>query len=408
MKKLPLGALVKKLPLIKSLPIERLAKFKKWLMIKPAGDFLQYVGRFFFGNPWFTLVVIVPFIFTAVYFLLWASPRYESTTTILLKNNNSGEALSGVAALISGAESSGVANSYMLINYQSSWDMLDKLNQQLGIFKWYQSSQVDYFSRLSKSADQKDRLSYFQSMLGAEYDQNAQTVTFSAQGFTPSQAQQTMQKILVNLQQFMDHIEHQLTEKRLSYSHEQVQLARRKLQKAEAQILAYQNKQGILDPKKTLEAVASIMVQLQGQLVKEKTMLIDLQSYMQPNSAAIVAQKQKVEALQAQIIAQKKELLGSPNANQKKLNEMMAKFEWLRMSASFAVEAYKAAMQSYEMAKASLMKEQQQLVVLDPPTLPNYNAYPRIGYDLLTLLIVLLMTYGIGRMIITIIQEHRD
>jgi len=56
------------------------------------------------------------------------------------------------------------------------------------------------------------------------------------------------------------------------------------------------------------------------------------------------------------------------------------------------------------MAKA---KDPIQLVSIVKPVIPDYAEYPRKAYILSTLLIVLLMMYGVIRMIVTIIKEHK-
>ena len=69
--------------------------------------------------------------------------------------------------------------------------------------------------------------------------------------------------------------------------------------------------------------------------------------------------------------------------------------------------AYTAAIAGLEAARSDAINQKQQIVILEPPTIPNFHEYPRLWYDTFTLLIILLIVYGILLMAKTIIDEHR-
>ena len=128
---------------------------------------------------------------------------------------------------------------------------------------------------------------------------------------------------------------------------------------------------------------------------------------MSNNSFQLQQQQQKIASLQKEIEIQKEKILGLDGGQDKKLNDIMNKFELLRMDGQVAISEYTASITSLEIARADAISQKQQVVVLEKPTLPNFHEYPRLWYDTFTLLIVLLILYGIIRMIKTIIDEHR-
>ncbi|XSZ47596.1 hypothetical protein ACP8HZ_03930 [Francisella noatunensis] len=107
-------------------------------------------------NSFFSLVVL-PTIIVALYYVVLASPRYESSAIVSLRQNNTAPMVdSSLSTILGGGGSDTSANSYLLIDYILSPQMLDTLQADLNIKAMYQSPKVDFFSRLSRNADQID------------------------------------------------------------------------------------------------------------------------------------------------------------------------------------------------------------------------------------------------------------
>jgi len=368
----------------------------------------QTLLRSLFWNKSFSLIVLLPVFLLGAYYLMYASDRYESTATIIIKKNTPTPEVPGLSTMLLGSNSSSVTSSYQLMNYIQSFGMYQDISKSVNILGFYQQSSIDWFSRLGHTPNQKNIAAYYDGMTSAIFDPNASTLQIGVQAYSPQAAEQIMQTMLVSAQSFIDHISFSLAEKRLEYSQKQVKAAKDKLYQSTQAVLAFQNKNNLIDPKSSLESMAQILASLQTQLITAETKLIDMQSYLQPSSAAIVAESQKIQAIKTQIETQKSTVLGDSQTDTAKLNTLMSQFEWLRLNTQFAIAEYKVSMQNYEMAKSDTAKRQEQLVIIQPPSLPDYAAFPRVWYNLLTLFLILLLVYGIGRLMITIIQEHRD
>lgn len=124
-------------------------------------------------------------------------------------------------------------------------------------------------------------------------------------------------------------------------------------------------------------------------------------------SSQVVAMEQQVDAIKQQIIAQTRDIIGNSDKDPK-LNNVIAQFAWIKLESDFAQTELTAAQQVVEAAKVNISKEANAMIVIDPPKLPDDYAYPRKIYDIVTVFIGLLIFYLIGKMIIIIIQEHRD
>ncbi|AJI55933.1 chain length determinant family protein [Francisella philomiragia] len=354
--------------------------------------------------------VILPTLVVAIYYVVLASPRYESSAIVSLRQNNTAPMVdSSLSTILGGGGSDTSANSYLLIDYILSPQMLDTLQADLNIKAMYQSPKVDFFSRLSHNADQIDFLNYYNKMVSLSYNQQSNAITINVQGYTAEQAQKVLDTITKDSQEIIDHISHTLAENRMKFNKEQLDIIKVKAMKAQDALVEFQNSRGIVDPEGSVSTKATVIGNLQGQLTAAETQLTNLKSYLSPNSSEVKATEQQIIALKKQIDKEKADFLAEDKESQKQsqLDDMVSNYTWLKLNAEFAMTEYQSALQSFETAKLDSQNQQSYLVDVVKPTLPDSAKYPRIIYNLITIFIILSALYGLGRMIITIILENR-
>lgn len=360
-------------------------------------------------NSFFSLVVL-PTIIVALYYVMLASPRYESQAIVSLRQNNTMPMVdTSLSSILGGGGSDTSANSYLLIDYILSPQMLDTLQTDLNIKAMYQSPKVDFFSRLSRNADQLDFLDYYNKMVSLSYNQQSNAITINVQGYTAEQAQKVLDTITKDSQEIIDHISHTLAENRMKFNKEQLDIIKVKAMKAQDALVEFQNSRGIVDPEGSVSTKATVIGTLQGQLTAAETQLTSLKSYLSPNSSEVKATEQQIIALKKQIDKEKADFLAEDKDSQKQsqLDDMVSNYTWLKLNAEFAMTEYQSALQSFEAAKLDSQNQQSYLVNVVKPTLPDSAKYPRIIYNLITIFVILSALYGLGRMIITIILENR-
>ncbi|AEI35684.1 sugar ABC transporter [Francisella salina] len=354
--------------------------------------------------------VVLPTLVIAMYYIVLASPRYESQAIVSLRQNNTAPMVdTSLSSILGGGGSDTSANSYLLIDYILSPQMLDKLQADLNIKAMYQNPKVDFFSRLSHNADQIDFLDYYNKMVFLSYNQQSNAITINVQGYTAEQAQKVLDTITKDSQEIIDHISHTLAENRMKFNKEQLDIIKTKAMKAQDALVEFQNSRGIVDPEGSVSTKASVIGSLQGQLTAAETQLTNLKSYLSPNSSEVKATEQQIIALKKQIDKEKADFLAEDKDNKKQsqLDDMVSNYTWLKLNAEFAMTEYQSALQSFETAKLDSQNQQSYLVDVVKPTLPDSAKYPRIIYNLITMFAILSALYGLGRMIITIILENR-
>ena len=365
----------------------------------------------FLKHPFF-LVVLLPVIIVAFYYFFIVSPRYESYAIVSLKNNSTTQMPDSTLAMLSGMDSKSSQNDYFLINYITSFRMLKQLNKQTDLKSLYSKENIDFLSRLPEQATKKTFLEYFQSMVLPEYDKESGLITIRAQAYSAKNSQKILKNIINNSQEAVDYVSHTLAKKNMKFNKKFMVQSRQKALNAQKAVLTFQNKHGIVDPKESVAAISGIIKNMKAQKAKAESELTAMRSYLNETAPEIKSKKQTIAALKKQIKEERQALVKDEQSKQMKnngeeLNELTSHYQWLKLKAEFAMTEYKLAMKSYEKAKLDSIKQQSILVTVVKPTLPEEPEYPWVWYNLLTLLIILLAVYGIGRMIITIILEHR-
>ena len=357
------------------------------------------------GRPLFFMIVVIPMIVLALYYGLVSSDRYVSQADFTIKENVDSSMSSSLGGLISIARPPVIQDILMLQTFIESSDMLDLLDSELGLRAHYQDPSIDFFSRLETDASREDQLEYYQKHISLVLDEASSVMRIEMQGFDREYAHTALRTLMTNGESFINEVGHRLAEAQLAFVQEQLELVQEALRNAKNKLLAFQDRNRLLSPEQQGQSMVSILDTLQAELVREKTNLKQLLSYQQKSAPQVVASMERIDALTRQIEDETTKLVGDGSSN---LNELLAEYTNLQLELEFAKDAYASTLVALEQSRAEATKKLKHLVVVSAPNLPDEALYPRKAYILVTTLFVLLLLYGIVRMVFASIQEHQD
>lgn len=368
----------------------------------------DYSRKFVKKNPVFSWLVLIPWLLIASYMVCYQSPQYASTAKILVEKDDDKSPMNISFGFLGNTGSGNSSNTYLTQEFILSREMLDHLQQEINIKQHFQNKSVDFFSRLKSKPDLTKFLDYYRSKVKVAVDTLTGELDITAIAFTPEMAQLELKKILAASTEFVNRVSNSLTSKQYRFAKSQLHIAKAKLFAAETKMLEFQNKNHILDPKEAAKVVAGVMANLKSQLVAKQTELITAESFMQPESTRIISLKESIEALKHQMETQTSDLLGKSTDHGGKLNQIMVDYEWQELKLKFAQAEYQAAQQAYDISKINLAKQQNIVVEIESPNLPDTYAYPQIVYNLVNLFAILLIIFVLGKMSLMIVKEHLD
>ncbi|MDQ1268598.1 MAG: capsular polysaccharide transport system permease protein, partial [Campylobacterota bacterium] len=86
----------------------------------------------------------------------------------------------------------------------------------------------------------------------------------------------------------------------------------------------------------------------------------------------------------------------------------MFEYEKLKLQLEFDTEVYKNALLQLETTKLDVSKEAKMLSIISKPNLPDGYTYPDKPRVFITILIIMLLMYGIFSMLNSIIKDHKE
>lgn len=365
----------------------------------------QIIGEHFSKRPFF-FTVILPCCLYALYMLFYQSPMYESVSRISIENNKDGNGLMLNIGFMGQGPTDDTRTAYLAKSFIESQDMLEKLNKAIAYDKLMSNHHIDYFSRLSEKSNNQQKLNYYQNKLHVVFDHETSELIIKSQAFSAKMAQVILQQIIKETKYFINHVSNTLAEDRFQFCQAQLTKYKEKLYNAELKMIHFQNKNGIFDPKEMAKGVSKLMEGLKERLVTKQTELFTLSAFMQPTASKIIALKEEIKSIKQQISMQTKTLLGEKE--DKALNTLMADFEWQTLNLKFAYAEYEAAQKAFDLASLDKAKQQNLLVILSNPFLPDDKSSPIFLSNLFLAFLVFILIFIVGKMAFIIIEEHTD
>ncbi len=347
----------------------------------------------------------LPFLLAVVYFVAIASDRYVSEAKFILQQTNGEHSVNfDLGSLISGS-STAHQDALLVQEYIHSMDMLKDLEKALQLRRHYADPQWDFVSRLPEDASQEDFLEYYRKRIKVEFDEFSSVLSIEVDAFDREFSRQIAQLLLSKGEAFVNSIGHRMAEEQMDFVAGQTDLSQGRLRSAKQNVISFQDAHEIVSPRGEADSRIGIIGTMEAELAKERAELKKLLGFLNSTAPEVVAKRNQIDALDKQIQVEKARLSGSEG---EKLNDLVASFEDIQMDLEFATDLYRSSLAALETARVEASRKLKHLIVIQSPALPEEALYPRRLYVLTTLLVFLTLLYGIGRLTVATIKDHRD
>lgn len=351
-------------------------------------------------------IVLLPLAVAAVYYAFLASNRYvsQSIVTVRQSGESAVAAVSGIAALLGGNSASREETLYLQA-FIHSLDMLKHLDAKFALRKAYETPKLDLLYRLYPGASQEWLHWYYKNRVEVLYDDVTGLLTIRTEGFDPELARAVNAEIIAQSERFVNEISHRLARDQMAFAESELRRASDRFQAAKARLVAFQNRHNMFDPLAQAQATASLTAQLESEVARKEAELKTALGFLQENAPQVVALRNEVAALKSQIEQERQKITSGSGG---KLNTLAAEFHNLTLEVGFAEDAYKAALSAVETTRIDASRKIKTLVIVESPAKPETAQYPMRLYNLATLLVALVLLYGIVRLVLATIRDHRD
>lgn len=355
------------------------------------------------------VLIAVPMLLYGAYLAFIAVDRYvsESLVTVRQAGADTGMSIPGAAMLLAGINPPAHEDTMHLRDYVHSLALALELDRKLQLRQHFASVKLDLPYRLPPDATQEDFLRYYRDRVEVGYDERSALLRLRVQALDPDFAQRFDAALLEACEHFVNETSHRIARERLRFAEGELELAGKRVQKASADILAFQSKNKLLDPMLQAQAAGVLTAEMRATRARLEAELRELRAFLNEDSYQIKSLRSRIEALDRQVEEEsRRATTGTGKGLQ--LNQLAIEFQELQARGEFARDAYKVALATVENSRIEAARKIKSLVVIEPPSRPQTAEYPLVAYNLGTLVAICVLAYAIARLVLATIREHQD
>ncbi|OOF69968.1 capsule biosynthesis protein [Rodentibacter caecimuris] len=357
-------------------------------------------------KPLLWITVIIPTLFSAFYFILFASDVYISESSFVVRSPRNQAALSGVGALL---QNTGFAraqdDTYSVQEYMRSRTALEQLQQQLPIREYYENKGdlLSRFNAFGINDSQEAFYRYFREHLTVDFDSISGIATLRVRAFTAEEGQKINIELLKQGEELINRLNERARKDTLNYAEQAVIDAEKTANNSADELSQYRIQHKIYDLPAQSGVQLSLISTLKSEIIKVETQLAQLQS-ITPDNPQVSALKMRKKSLNEELAQQVKLLAGSNDS----LVTQSPEYQRLLLSNELAQQMLATAITSLQNARSEADRQQLYLEVINQPSKPDWALEPYRLYNILATFIIGLMLYGLMSLIIAAIREHKN
>ena len=246
----------------------------------------------------FGVVVLVPAALVAAYYFLIAADQYVAEFRFALRTVE--PARTEIGGLLQGniAPSPVGVDSYAVVQYLGSRDVVDELGKTLDLREMFSRLESDWLARLQLPVSIEELVRYWKGQVDAFYDITNGTIVVRARAFTPDDALRLAQAVLTAAEQLVNDLSARARHDTLRNSEREVRRAERRLKTALARLREFRDREGIIDPRKTADATLALAGRIRDEIVRADTELSTVKHYMRADAPSVRMLEARIQSLQ--------------------------------------------------------------------------------------------------------------
>jgi capsular polysaccharide transport system permease protein len=400
---LAIAVVAKNQPLVAEVELKPLA-IPRQLPLPRGAELAEPAVGFWGRHRLFIMTVVLPMTIGAIFLLLVATPRYSSTASFVVKSTKDQSTLSSLAQDAIGTPFIS-AETYAVSAYLTSRDIVDRLAENDNLRAILSRPEGDFVFRYPTFwLPNNNEFLYqrFQWMATAYVDDTTGISTIEMNAFTAEDAQILAQAALGYAEALVNRMNERMYQDQLASTEHFVAEAQKDVDAIEAELTAFRNVSGSVDPNLVAQSKLKVIQGLSAQLAQVEATIAQ-QVVLAPTSPTLHALRAQAQSYGDEIEKRKLEIAGASGSEAIKLQT----YDQLTLRRSIAAAALSDAVIQRDQARQAA--EQQHLyiqVIAQPNIARDYARYPRTSLDLLALLAICLAVFQVLRKLRDFAAEH--
>ncbi|MDJ0625997.1 MAG: hypothetical protein QNJ31_06495 [Candidatus Caenarcaniphilales bacterium] len=362
----------------------------------------------FSSQKLFKYIVVIPFVIATFYFVLIAESKYASNTKLIVQSGGNSDNLQGAIPLLSlGNLDSNYKDALLLEEYIKSESILKILDEEFNLKKRYGKFKIDPLSRIW-ILNHENFLNYYQKQVKIQVDETSNVFSISFLDPSPKFSQNVLKRIVLLSEEFINRISKQIAKEQQQFAESELEEVQSRLTSIKDSIKEFQDRHNIVSPERDIQSTSAILSSLEAQLVKEQIALKQARAYLSDKSFEVKSKLAIINELRQKIEFEKSQLADEDGNSEELINDVYLEYQTLLMEAEFLKDLYKTSLAHVESIKKQSIQQIKFLVQIQSPTLPEAVHSPKRLYYTIVTLLILSLVYGIVRLTLDTIQEHKN
>src|SRR5437016_9883331 len=238
----------------------------------------------------FAVLFVVPLLGFTYWDLVIASYRYQTETSIVISQENSGTTTFNLSFLGLPATADD-KDALSVVEFIISRDMLHYLDEKLHLRDHYSSSRIDWLNRFSNTGSFEEFHNYMTNWLVVYYDTASKIIHVQLQTFDANYSKAVVDAILTKSQEFIDHLNATVTAEQTRFFEEKMVESETRLKQAKQALLTFQRTNRLLTTASESSVVLTDISALETQLGKNKSEFGSLANTLTPDAPRLQQMK---------------------------------------------------------------------------------------------------------------------
>jgi capsular polysaccharide transport system permease protein len=370
---------------------------------KPVSLSAQLIRRF-------SLFVLLPTAFMAVYLFVFASDQYVAEAQFAVRGNVEPMGDVNLGEFTSLIQKHNSQDSFIVKDYINSQSIVEAAEQSIGISKMFSRSDADFWARYRAPQPIEELTRYWRNHVDARIEAVSGVITLTTRAFTPEDALTIARDVIAKTEVLINAISLRAQSDMVTHAQADATAAQERLKKAHLDLQRFRNHWGIIDPIKTAESTLLTLSALRKDKLKAENDLQVLRNSsldeksrgIQVLVATVAAIDHQMKQLQDQLTTESSVASGLPN-----MTQALLEYEGLLVERVIAEKLNESANTLLDRARVSASKQQIYLATFVPPVLPTDTLYPQRGRTLFVTFFCFLVVWSSVSLILGGVNDQR-
>ena len=340
----------------------------------------------------FVVVVCLPTLIAAVFYLLIAAPRYVAVAQFAVWTSAPPKADPLTMLIQMPTSSASLEDQHIVQDYVYSRAMLESIEKQYDLGHIFGTG-GDIFSELWSGHTVENRLAYWRHHVNIAIDSNSGISTLEVDAFRPEDALTLANAVLVRSQTMVQGLSDEGDAEAVTHAKQTFDEAAARLSIVRARVTQFRRENRMVDARNTGQYATQMVGGLEVALADTEAEIQQLHSYLAPSDPRISVLQARADSLRKQIDLQKSGLAETTPSSAATTGpdvmpaSVLAKSEALETELDVATKSYAAAAAAYFEAQGNLSRNHRYLETFVKPALPEEAEKPERWRMIATVLV---------------------